>query len=102
MNLLSFGLGLVDQFLQVAHWSGIFHTAFIGHVAYTVYRTIPHNVFNIDVVTDQIFVVVVYINDSGQTVTMLSEIIQKAAVLSEFINICRIIIWSVIVTENKD
>lgn len=59
------------------------HTHLGGHVAHTVNRTVPHDVLNINVVTHKRLAVVVDVDDTHETVTLLSEKIKEGGVLPE-------------------
>lgn len=60
----------------------------------TVNASVPYDVYEVDVVANQGFNIVVYIYHTYQTVALQSEIIEKCRVLTErVISVIREITW---------
>ena len=85
MHLSSLANGLANHVGKAAHWQNMGHATFFGHAFDGCYGAIPNDVVNINFVTDQVFFTRIGINDTGQSVAVLSVEIQKRAVLAEFI-----------------
>ena len=75
--------GCVAEGFEMLHRGRVLHANLFGHVLDAVYRAKPNDVFYIDVVANQGFGVVVNVDDAHQSVSVLSEIIQKRRVLAE-------------------
>ena len=102
MNLPSLCQSFGTDALQGLHGGGIGHTHLLGHHLYALHTAIPHNVFNVDIVTDERLCIVVHINDPYESVSLLPEIVEKTRVLAErIIAVGREIAWRLIITENK-
>ena len=75
--------GVVGDGAQRAHGSRVVYANLLGHVVHTVDGSIPYNVIDGDVVTDEGLNVVVDVDDTYQSVTVLTEIITEGGVLTE-------------------
>ena len=62
MDFPALGTGLCYQFFQTVHRSTVFHAALCGEVGHAVHGTEPYDVFNVDIIANQIFLVVVYVD----------------------------------------
>ena len=88
--------------------SHIAFSSFIGahlcsHVGHGVYRAIPHDVLDVDVVADEHFAIIVYVDYAHKTVALLTEIIKERRVLTErIVGICRIVAWRFVIAEKYD
>ena len=64
------------------HGGSLRHTHLSSQVGYRWCEAHPYNVFHVNVVTEQPLFVVVDVNHTYQSITMLSEVIQERGVLS--------------------
>ena len=101
MDFPALGAGLCYQFFQTVHRSAVFHAALCGEVGHAVHGTEPYDVFNVDIIANQIFLVVVYVDYSHESFAVLSVKIKKTAVLPVFVYVGRIIGWRIVVSEKQ-
>ena len=85
VNLALLRHGIVADGLESLHWRRVMNTHLFCQVVYAVYASIPNNVNQVDVVTDQSLDVVIYINHTNQSFALLSEVIQESRVLTEWV-----------------
>lgn len=79
------------------------YTYLCRHIGNAVHGAVPDDVFNVDVITDEPFLVVVDIDDTHQSVAFLSEIVQERGVLTErIVGISRIVARRLIVAEQDN
>ena len=69
--------GVVADGLQRLHRRRVLHTDLHCHVVYTFYRTIPYDIVDTDVVADECLNIIIHINDTHESVTVQTEIIQE-------------------------
>ena len=68
-----------------------------------VYAAIPHNIFNVDIVAHQRLDIVVDIDNTYQTIAVLSEIVEKRRVLTKrIITVIRKIARRLVVSEEDN
>ena len=60
------------QFLER---SGVAYAYLLGQVFHAIHAAIPYDILYADVIADERFLVVVYVNDTYQSVSLLSEVI---------------------------
>ena len=85
MNLALLRHGIVADGLESLHWRRVVNTHLLCEVVYAIYASIPNDIHQVDVVTNQGFDVVIYINYTNQTLSLLSEVIQESRVLTEWV-----------------
>ena len=103
VNLAFLLQGLVAGTLQRAHRCSVLHAHLCREVMHAVHAAIPYDVFDVDVVAEDCLTVVVDVDHSDESVSVLSEIIQERRVLSErIIAIARIVAWRLVVSEKYD
>ena len=78
------------------------HAALGCKVSHAVNLAEPYDIFYIYVISDQILVIVVYVNDTNQTFSVQPKIIQETAVLSEFVYIRRVVDRRVVIAKEND
>ena len=101
MDFPALGAGLCYQFFQTVHRSTVFHAALCGEVGHAVHGTEPYDVFNVDIIANQIFLVVVYVDYPHESFAVLSVKIKKTAVLPVFVYVGLIIGWRIFVSEKQ-
>lgn len=101
MDFPALGTGLCYQFFQTVHRSTVFHAALCGEVGHAVHGTEPYDVFNVDIIANQIFLVVVYVDYPHESFAVLSVKIKKTAVLPVFVYVGRIIGRRIVVSEKQ-
>ena len=101
MDFPALGTGLCYQFFQTVHRSTVFHAALCSEVGHAVHGTEPYDVFNVDIIANQIFLEVVYVDYSHESFAVLSVKIKKTAVLPVFVYVGRIIGWRIVVPEKQ-
>ena len=103
MNLASQPGSLVAYRLQLLHRRTFAYSHLCGKVDHTVNRAIPHDVLDVDVVADEHFAIIVYVDYAHKTVALLTEIIEERRVLTErIVGICRIVAWRFVIAEKYD
>ena len=103
MDLLTSGFGFLHQLSEFAHRCRLLHAHLRSHVSHAVHRTIPHNVFNVDVVAQEILLIGIHINHAHKSFALLSEIVEKRRVLAEWrIGIVGIVAWSIIIAKKDN
>ena len=63
--------------LQLLHRCGVCHATHASHVFHAVHTAVPNDVVDIDVVSNERLHVIVHIDDSYESVSLQSEIIQE-------------------------
>ena len=94
---------LVADDMQTHHGGCVGHTHLFGHIADAVDSAIPYDILYIDVVANERLAVVVDVDDTYQSVTVLSEIVNKGGVLPKGeIGIVGIILGRLVVAKEQD
>ena len=101
MDFPSLASGFSYQFLQTAHRGTVFHAALCGKVGHTVHVTEPYDVFDVNIVANQVFLVVVYVDYPHESFAVLSVKIKKTTVLPVFVCVGRIIGRCIVVPEKQ-
>ena len=68
--------GIVADGLQRLHRRRVLHADLLCHVVYTFYRAIPYDIVDTDVVADECLNVIIHVNDTHESFTVLTEMIQ--------------------------
>ena len=79
----------------------MFHTALCGKIGHAVYVAEPYDIFDVDIVANQVFLVVVYVNHSHESFTVLPVKVEEAAVLPVLVDIVWIVGRCVIVSKKQ-
>ena len=74
---------IVADGFQAFHGSRIVNAHLLCHIVHAVYAAIPHNIFNVDIVAHQRLDIVVDIDNTYQSIAVLSEIVEKRRVLTK-------------------
>ena len=85
MNLALLRHGIVADGLQALHRSGVVDAHLHCEVVNALHAAIPYDVLNVYIVTYQGLYVVVNVDDTHKSVTLLSEIIKEGRVLTEWV-----------------
>ena len=81
---------VVANRLESLHVYCVSHANGIGHVSNRINTSIPNDVINVDVVTNECLGVVININHTNEPITLHTEVIEERRVLAErIITICR-------------
>ena len=103
MNLAVLLLGLVADYLQLFHGSRTVDTHLSSQIAHAVNTSIPYDVLDIDIITDKHLLILVDVDDTYQSVSPLSEIVQERGILTEgVIPVVGIVAWRLVVAEKND
>ena len=103
MYLASFAGRLVTDVFQFFHWRRVSDAYFCGEFSHAVNGSVPYDVLYVDVVADKHLAVVVNIDNSYEAISMLSEIIEKRRVLTEWIvSVVWIVHRRLVVAEEQD
>ena len=74
-DFLTFGLCCLHHRLELCNRGGITNSHFVCEIYNGWYKSCPDDVFNVNIITNQVFLIGIYINDSYQTFLILSEVI---------------------------
>ena len=85
VNLALLRHGIVADGLQALHRSGVVDAHLLCEVVNALHAAIPYDVLNVNIVTYQGLYVVVNVDDTHKSVTLLSEIIKEGRVLTEWV-----------------
>ena len=97
------GQCIVADGLQRLHGSRTADAHLFGKVLYTGYRAIPHDILDVDIVADEHLGALVDVDDTYQSVALLSEVIQERGVLAErIVPIVGIVGGRLVVTKQKN
>ena len=77
------GSSLVAERLQRSHGLGLAHAHLLGQMCHAVHRAIPYDVFDVDVIAEKPLLVIVDVDDTHQSVPVLSEEVEETRVLAE-------------------
>ena len=88
---------LLNEVAEVFHAAAVGDSHFLTEVAHRRHVTEPDDVVDVDVVAEEVFFLVVYVNHTDQSFAFLTEIIEETAVLTEFIGVGRIVARRIIV-----
>ena len=93
---------LVACVFQRTHRCRVLHAYLCGEVVNAVHAAIPYDVLDVDIVAEDSLTVVVYVDDSYESVSVQTEIIQERRVLSErIITVARVVTGRLVVAENN-
>ena len=70
-------LSLAHDIAQLLHRGGLHDAHLCGQVAHAGHKAHPYNILNVNIVANEQVAVVVYVDDTHQTVAMLSEVVKK-------------------------
>ena len=70
VNLLPRFLGFVHHRLQLGDGGALLHARLCSHVGHAVHLSVPYDVLDVYVVAQQVFLIVVHIDDTHQTFAM--------------------------------
>ena len=77
MNCAFLAQCLVADVLQLFYRKRLGYTDLCSKVGNTIDRSVPNNIFDVDVVADKHFVVVVYVDDAYESVALHPEIVAE-------------------------
>ena len=75
--------GIAAYRTEVGHRGAIGNAHLSGKVGHAVNGAVPHNILDIDIVANEIFLIVVNIYHTHKSVAPLPEIVQERRVLTE-------------------
>ena len=68
---------IVANCFQSLHRGGVCHANLPGHIMYTIDRTVPDNVFYVNIVSNKNLFIVVNIDYSNKPFALLAKVIKK-------------------------
>ena len=77
MYLFMFTKSIVTDRFQPFHVCSIGYSDSFSHVFYRVNTTVPNDVINVNIITNERFCVVVNVDYTNKSVTLLSEVIKE-------------------------
>ena len=102
MDALSTGLCFMYEGFQPRHGCAFRDSRLRGQAGHAVHRTEPDDVFDVNVVSNQVFLVVVHVNDTGKPFPVQSVEVQETAVLAVGIGVGRVIGRCTVVAEEQN
>jgi hypothetical protein len=95
--------GIATYGTEVRHRGGLSDTYFGGEVGYAGGIAHPHNILYVNVIAEEPFLVVVYINETEEAIAVLTEIIKEGRILTHGrIGVGRIVGRTFIVAGQQD
>ena len=103
MNLAVCAQCFIADELQMLHGQCFIGAALLRHIVHALNRAIPHDILNVDIVSNQDVAVIIDIDNAYQSVALQTEIIEERRILTErVVTVIGKINWRLIVAKKND